>query len=163
MTKPGDKLRDLLSDFDTAMLVTRTGQGQLRARPMSFAEIESDGTLWFLTARHSAKSDEIALDSHVNVNMQSKRKFVSVSGTAAIVEDQAKLATVWKAAFQVWFPGGQDDPDLVLLRVHCESGEYWDYGGASGIKYLIEAGKAYLSGTRPEVEHDAKVHDKVGL
>jgi hypothetical protein len=32
----------------------------------------------------------------------------------------------------------------------------------SGIKYAIEAGKAYLSGTKPDVAGDPKVHEKVG-
>jgi general stress protein 26 len=160
---PDEKLRELLDDFDTAMLVTRTNTGQLRARPMGFAEIEKDGTFWFFTERHSPKADEIATDDHVNVSMQTKYKFVSVSGKASLIDDRAKIAKLWKEPFKVWFPGGKDDPNLVLLRVHGENGEYWDNSGSSGIKYLIEAGKAYLSGTQPDVEHDPKIHGKVKL
>ncbi len=162
-TTPDDKLRELLTEFDTAMLVTRTAEGQLRARPMAFAAVDPDGTLWFVTERHSGKVDEIAKDNHVNVSMQTARKFVSVSGTAAPVDDRAKVAEVWKEAFKVWFPGGKDDPNLILLRVTGDAGEYWDNSGTSGIKYLIAAGRAYLSGTRPDVDNDPKIHGKVNL
>jgi len=163
-TLPEEKFRELLEDFDHAMLVTRNAQGELRSRPMAVADIQPGGELWFITERHSGKIDEITKDSHVNVAMQSKFKFVSISGTATPVIDQAKVAELWNEAWRVWFPGGKDDPTLVLLKVHGEIGEYWDNSGTSGIRYLIEAGKAYLSGERPrEVESDPKVHGKVAL
>ena len=158
-----DKLRELLQDFDVAMLVTRTAGGQLRSRPMALADVQPDGTLWFLTQRDSGKLEEIAQDKHVNVALQSKLKFLSISGTATAVEDRAKVAEIWNESWKVWFPGGKDDPALLLVRVQGDTGEYWDNSGSNGIKYLIEAGKAYLSGTRPAVDNDPKIHGKVDL
>jgi general stress protein 26 len=158
------KLRELLQDFDAAMLVTRNASGQLRSRPMAVADIESGGAMWFITERHSGKMEEIARDNHVNVAMQGKMKFVSISGRATPVDDRAKVAELWNEAWRTWFPGGKDDPTLMLLKVDGEAGEYWDNSGASGVKYLIEAGKAYLGGTKPrEVESDPQVHAKVKL
>jgi general stress protein 26 len=157
------KFGELLEDFDTAMLVTRAADGQLRSRPMAIADSEANGTLWFMTQSDSGKLDELALDAHVNVVMQSKLKFVSISGTATAVKDRAKVEQLWNELWKAWFPEGKDDPRLVLLRVQGDKGEYWDNSGTSGIKYLIEAGKAYLSGTRPEVENDPKIHGKVSI
>ncbi len=162
-TATQEKLHELLEDFDVAMLVTRSDSGQLRSRPMAFAAVDPDGTLWFLTERNSGKIDEIACDHHVNVAMQSSMKFVSISGQAVPVNDRAKISQLWKETYKPWFPGGKDDPNLVLLRVDAEAGEYWDNSGLSGIKYLIEAGKAYFNGTQPDVEHDPKIHGKVGM
>jgi len=162
-TSPDTKLRELLDEFDVAMLVTRTAAGGLRARPMALAEAEPNGTLWFATDRHSGKVDELEQDTHVAVTMQSKFKFVSLSGTAATVDDRAKLSQLWKTEWKVWFPGGKDDPNIVLLKVDGTAGEYWDNSGASGVKYLIEAGKALLTGERPGVGEDPKVHGKVKL
>ncbi len=162
-TESDDKLRELLQDFDTAMLVTRGSDGGLRSRPMAIADIEPGGTLWFMTQNDSGKIEEIARASHVNVAMQSSMKYLSISGTATPVDDRMKIAELWKESWKVWFPGGKDDPALVLLKVHGDKGEYWDNSGLSGIKYLIEAGKAYLSGTRPDVEGDPKIHAKVKL
>jgi general stress protein 26 len=162
-TEANEKLRDLLEDFDSAMLVTRTAVGELRSRPMAVADLEEGGTLWFVTERHSGKLGKIARDGHVNVAMQSRMKFVSISGTAVAVDDPRKVAEVWNEAWKVWFPGRKDDPTLTLLKVHVERGEYWDNSGMGGIKYLIEAGKAYLSGTKPDLAGDPRVHGKVGM
>ena len=160
---PDDKLRELLDDFSAAMLVTRRPDGALRSRPMAVADLDADGTLWFLTQDDSGKIDEINTDHHVNVAMQSSLKFVSISGKAALVKDRRKVEELWNEGWKVWFPGGKDDPHLVLLKVQGEAGEYWDNSGTSGIKYLIEAGKAYLSGTRPDVDGDPKIHGKVAM
>ncbi|HEX4610957.1 MAG TPA: pyridoxamine 5'-phosphate oxidase family protein [Urbifossiella sp.] len=157
------KLRELLEEFGLAMLVTRTPAGELRGRPMALAEVEPDGTLWFATDRYSAKVDELAKDGHVAVTMQSRTKFVSLSGTAAVVEDREKVGRLWKAEWKVWFTGGKDDPNLLLLRVAGHDGEYWDNSGVSGLKYLIAAGKALVTGSRPDVGQDPKVHGKAAL
>lgn len=162
-TPPDAHLRELLAEFGTAMLVTRTAEGQLRGRPMAVAGVDPDGTLWFASDRRSGKVEELARDSHAAVTMQSGSKYVSLSGTAAVVDDRAKVAELWKPAFQVWFPGGKDDPRLILLRLRGEAGEYWDNSGTGGVKYLIEAGKALVAETRPDVDDDPKVHGRVEL
>jgi general stress protein 26 len=162
-TSPDNKLHEMLAEFGIAMLVTRTGEGQLRARPMALAEVEPNGTLWFVTDSHSAKVDELEKDAHVAVTMQSKTKFVSFSGKAFPLKDRERVSRLWKVEWKVWFPNGKDDPNLLLLRVDGVAGEYWDNSGTRGITYLIEAGKALVTGTRPEVGDDTKVHGKVNL
>ncbi|MFO0788331.1 MAG: pyridoxamine 5'-phosphate oxidase family protein [Pirellulales bacterium] len=158
-----EKLQELLEDFDSAMLVTRTPDGCLRSRPMAVADVEANGTLWFVTERYSGKIDELARDGHVNVAMQSSMKFVSISGMAVVVDDPRKVAELWNESWKVWFPGGRDDPSLTLIKVAGDTGEYWDNSGTSGIKYLIEAGRAYLAGEKPDVAGDPKVHGKVAM
>lgn len=73
------------------------------------------------------------------------------------------MAELWKESWKVWFPGGKNDPGLILISVQSSAGEYWDNSGFSGIKYLIQAGKAYLTGTRPDVSNDKEIHAKVTL
>lgn len=162
-TQPEAKLKELLADFSTAMLVTRAQSGELRSRPMVIADVEDDGTVWLMTQRHSPKMDEVAEDHDVNLALQSDLQFVSISGTASAVVDRQKIHEIWNESWKTWFPGGPDDPELALLRIQGLRGEYWDNSGLSGIKYLIEAGKAYLSGTKPDVANDPKIHGKVDL
>jgi len=162
-TTPDLKLHDLLEEFRVAMLVTHAADGNLRGRPMVLAEVEPNGALWFASDRHSGKVDEVAKDSHVVVTMQSKTKFVSLGGKATAVDDKAKVSKLWQAEWKVWFPGGKDDSNIVLLRIESHVGEYWDNSGTNGIKYLIQAGKALLTGSRPEVGDDPTVHGKVNL
>jgi general stress protein 26 len=157
-----EKLQSLLRDFDSAMLVTRRVDGTLRSRPMAVAEVEDGGDLWFITEKSSGKMEELAGDSHVNVSMQSRNKFVSISGTATVHDDRGKVSELWSESWKVWFPGGKDDPNLVLLHVHATDGEYWDNSGAQGIKYLLKAGRAYLAGDRPN-EDDPNINSKVAL
>jgi general stress protein 26 len=125
--------------------------------------INSGGTVWFLTSRRSAKVDELEHNGRVGVTMQSRMKFVSLSGTCRPVEDRALVARLWKVEWKTWFPGGRDDPDIVLLCVYCDAGEYWDSSGTAGLKYLFEAGKAIFTGTRARDEGDPKVHARVSL
>lgn len=58
-TETREHLIDLLDDFDTGMLVTRAGNGDLRSRPMHLARADEDGTLYFPTDAESVKADEI--------------------------------------------------------------------------------------------------------
>jgi general stress protein 26 len=162
-TTPDVKLHELLEGFGVAMLVTRTLNGELRGRPMALAQAEPGGVLWFATGRDAAKVDEMGEDNRVAVTMQSSMKFVSLSGSATLVDDRRKLDELWKTEWKVWFPGGKDDPNIALLRIDGHAGEYWDNSGVHGLKYLIQAGKALLTGTQPDVGEDPQVHAKVAL
>jgi general stress protein 26 len=160
-TNTFEYLHDLLEDFDTAMLVTHSPNGSLHARPMAVAQVEPTGNLWFVTDRSSGKMDDIHVDAHVNVTMQGGGKFVSVSGIANELEDRRKVEEIWNEHMRVWFPGGKDDPNLVLLRVDAREGEYWDNSGTNAIKYMFKAGRAYLRGERPN--DDRTEHSKVKM
>jgi hypothetical protein len=72
-----------------------------------------------------------------------------------------KIEDLWSERMRVYFPIGKDDPDLALIHVHAEAGEYWDNQGAQGLRYLFEAAKAYVTGTRPEL--DREVHGSAQL
>ncbi|MFG0291382.1 MAG: pyridoxamine 5'-phosphate oxidase family protein [Rhodopirellula sp. JB044] len=146
------KLLELLNDFDNAMLVTRSSEGSLEARPMAVAQIEDDGDIWFVTDRNSGKVADLMLDDEVAVTMQSSNKFAVVSGTAQAVDDRAKLDELWSEAWKVWFPEGKASQSILLLRVDADHGEYWDNSDTNGLRYLIKAGKAYMRGERPETD-----------
>ncbi|KAA5542625.1 general stress protein [Roseiconus nitratireducens] len=156
-----EKLVDLIGDFDNAMLVTRTSEGELDARPMAVAELEPDGDLWFVTDRNSGKVADLMLDHEVAVTMQSSRKFVTLTATAHLVDDRAKLEELWQEAWKVWFPQGKASNSIALLKVEPKRGEYWDNSGVQAVKYLIEAGKAYLQGERAST--DESINARVSM
>ena len=87
-----DKIKELTEGIDFAMLTTLSG-GHLRSRPMSTQQFESDGDLWFFTSDNSHKIDEINADNRVNVaySKPEDNTYVSVSGTAEISKDRAKI------------------------------------------------------------------------
>lgn len=151
-----ERLNKLMSDFDTAMLVTRAADGGLHARPLAIADHRDEGLLYFATAAESQKVRELEQDAHVNVTMQDKRRFVSVTGTARLVSDRALVDQLWSEAWKVWFPKGKDDPSLRILIVDAIEASYWDAGGIEGLRYMFESAKAYATGTRPDSDHDER-------
>lgn len=158
--KPDDltKLRELLSSFSTAMMVTRTGDDHLHTRPMALAQVEESGTIWFITADESSKVREIVHDTRVHLVFQNERSlYLSVNGIATPVHDKQKVEELWKEPFRVWFPHGKDDARIVLIAVEPQDAEYWDSQGWNKITYLFKAAKAYVSGQTPEVE-EGKEH-----
>ena len=153
-------LREVIADFDTAMLVTHAADGQVRARPLALAHGKDDGLLYFPTSVKSPKIREIETDPRVCLTMQDSRRFVSVSGEARIVRDMSTIDTLWSDGWKVWFPQGKTDPDLGLVAVTPTAAEYWDNKGSKGLAYLFEAAKAYVSGSTPDTigdEQNAKV------
>lgn len=149
-----EKFTDMLSGFDTAMLITHSDAHGLSARPMAIAEVEEGGRLWFLTDRHSGKMLELARDNHVALTLQSQDRFLTLSGRAEIERRAEKIEELWSEKFRVWFPGGKQDAAITLLHVVPERGEYWDRSGFSGMKYLVKAGKAYLQREQPELDSE---------
>ncbi len=154
-------VRELLEDFDTAMLITHAVKGSLNARPMGVAEISKSGELYFVTAAPSAKVKEIQKDAHVALIFQDKKTFVSLNGTAVVVKDQALVDRLWSEAWRVWFPDGKSDPAIRMLKISPIDAEYWDNSGTKGISYAFEAAKAYITGETPDVTE--KQHGKVAL
>lgn len=154
------KLVEALRSLDTLMVATRAPNGSMHARPMAVAEVDDDGAVWFATARDSGKTDEAVIDNHALATGQTKVLFVSLSGELDVIADRERIQQLWKESWKVWFPEGQDDPNLVLMRLRPTAGEYWDERGSKGIAYLFEAARAFVQGERPEdlgPKHHAKV------
>lgn len=145
------------------MLVTHGRSETFHARPMALAQVEADCRIWFLTHRDSAKAHEIETDTHVLVIcQQDHHAYLSLSGRATLVDDRAKTAELWKEPFRVWFPKGKDDPELALISVTPEDGEFWDNSGFRKIKYLMESAAAYVIGRQPRLK-EGEVHGVVHL
>jgi general stress protein 26 len=142
------KLAEMIEDIRIAMLTTAMPDGTLRSRPMATQQVEFDGGLWFFTQASAAKAEEIRANPHVNVSYASPRenRYVSVSGTAAVVRDRGKMEELWDLLYKAWFPRGLEEPDLALLRVDVERAEYWD--APSGTMAEI-AGFVKAAGGRP--------------
>jgi general stress protein 26 len=163
MSEELERVRELLESFETAMLVTRGRDASLHARPMAIARVEAGCELWFFTGRSTAKVHEIENDQRVLIVCQDEMsRYVALSGFARLVVDRAKVSELWKESFKVWFPQGVSDPDLFLIRVQPDDAEYWDNQGFKSVRYLFEAAKAYVRGTRPHVD-EPEQHGKVSF
>jgi len=143
-----NKLRELISHFTTAMLVTHDGISGMRARPMALVEVEDCCILWFISSKESSKTEEIKRDDRVSVICQKDQStYLSIAGSARLVESRAQIESLWQEAFKIWFPRGKNDPNLILIRVEPIQAEYWDNSGINKVKYLLRAAEAYVTGT----------------
>jgi general stress protein 26 len=143
-------LYDLASSFRNAMLVTRGLDGSLHARPMAVAELEPDADAYFSTSLESPKIAEIEANPEVLVTFQSRAEFATIQGRATVVRDPAQIDRLWSEDWRVWFPKGKDDPNLCLLKISADRGEYWDTSGLEGLKFAFESVKARLAGRTPQ-------------
>lgn len=141
-------LVQVLRDFDSAILVTRTPNGDLRGRPMALAEVKADGDIYFATSLSNDTVSEIEAEPRVVVTVQGKLKFASVSGHAHVMRDKALIQKLWREGWKLWFPEGPSDPNLCLIKFDAAEGEYWDASGAHGIRFAVRAAKAYVRGER---------------
>ena len=158
---PAQHIKELLKTFDTAMLITHKGADGIHARPMQIVEKTDDGVVRFATSMKSPKIKEITKDEDVYLTFQGKSAYLALEGTADVEKDRATIDRVWDETLKVWFPKGKDDPDLCILTVTPKSAEFWDNSGMEGISYMFKAAKAYVSGTRPEIDKD--IHGKAKL
>ena len=140
------KFGELIKDINIAMLTTALPDGSLRSRPMATQAGEFDGTLWFFTGKETEKVHEIQDDQHVNLSYSkpSEQKYVSVSGRASVLRDQAKIDELWSTPLKAWFPDGKDDPNIALLKIQVESAEYWDTPSSTMV-HLIGMVKATVT------------------
>ena len=151
------KLFELIKDVRIAMMTTIEPDGTLHSRPMYNQKADEHGHLWFFTRARTPKVDEISRDGEVNLAYADPdaQNYVSVTGKAEIVRDSAKVKELWSEGMRTWFPKGPDDPDIALIRVHPQGGEYWDSPSRSVLQ-LYGYVKARLTGEPPYELSDQK-------
>ncbi len=150
-----EKVRELIGDERLAMLTSVDSDGKLVSRPMAVQRLDDDGTLWFLTDDTSPKARQLIRDSRVNLAFQSRGTWISVSGSAEIVEDRATIEGLWNKGAEAWFPDGPSTPEVAALRIDPDTAEYWDTPGGR-VSSVLAYAKAKLTGERPDVG-EAKV------
>ncbi|SNS47335.1 pyridoxamine 5'-phosphate oxidase family protein [Rhodococcoides kyotonense] len=144
------KVAELMSESKLCMFTTTGRDGHLLSRPMALQETEFDGDLWFFARNASRKVQDVRADSSVNISFQSGTSWVSLSGTAEIVDDEDKKKDLWNKAAAAWFDGGPESGEVVLIKVHAEGAEYWSAPG-SKVSTLIAYAKSRITGEKPDV------------
>jgi general stress protein 26 len=152
------KIAELIKDVRICMMTTAGGDGSFDSRPMATQETEFDGTVWFLTRHESGKVREIEQDDHVTLLYADpgNHNYVSAKGKAQVSRDKDKIHELWNPMFKAWFPAGEDDPNIAVLRVDVTEAQYWEASSSKlvfGIKYLAAA----VTGGKVDVGETGKV------
>lgn len=122
------KLKELAEKARTCMFTTLTDTRPLPTRPMALQAVDEQGVFYFFSTATSNKNYEIQNDPYVQLFFENNGhgEYLSVYGKAVVSRDKEKISELWTNLAKVWFPGGQDDPDLTLISITPESCSYWD-------------------------------------
>jgi general stress protein 26 len=150
-----DRAWELMKKIGFAMLVTRDGD-KLRARPMSAYLEREENAIYMLTDARRHKDNEIASNPPINLSFAdaSSQKYVSLTGTAVVSDDRAKIKELFSTPAKAWWESA-DDPNIRVLKITPDDAEFWDSPG-SIISYVKMAAAAVTS-TRPEIGENRKI------
>jgi general stress protein 26 len=120
-----DNILTIMKNAKRGMLVTK-GKDFLSARPMHVIQNEYDGTLWFFSNYNSKKNNEIS-GSEVCVTFQDQKTgaYMSLTGECTISRDMHLIEKFWSSEVEPWFPEGKSSPNVSMLKIDVEFGEYW--------------------------------------
>ena len=96
-----EKLWDLIKDIKFGMLTHRHASGMMHSCPLTTQnkKLDEHSMLYFFISRKSEMASALATDANVNVSYAhpGDDSYVSVSGKAAIAENQAKKEELWSS------------------------------------------------------------------
>ena len=90
------------------------------------------------------KADEIAADARCCVTLQDGRRFVSITGEAALDQSEDRIGLYYEKSWEMWFPEGESDPTIALIDIEPEAAEYWDGSGWNRVRFAIDTAKAAM-------------------
>jgi general stress protein 26 len=148
---------DIIEQSGVGMLTTRFGGG-LRARPLEPRSNREEGVICFVVDVRGGKDDEIERAPEVCLVLidHKDKAYLSVSGRAAVMQDEAKARAIWKKTDNVWWPDGPGDPNVRVLRLVPERAELWD-GPSNSAVAAFEFAKARVTGEKPNLGENRKM------
>lgn len=150
-----DKITEVMKDTRIAVLTYEDGEGRLVSTPMGTQDFEDPGTVWFITETDSEKAKAITERPRVNVHYASRKGWVSLSGTAKVNTDRAKLDELWDASASAFMSGGPDEANAGLLEVTGDTAQLWESPGKVGL--VVQIVKGLLTDEDPAKDSDAPV------
>jgi general stress protein 26 len=150
-----DRVWELAEKINICMFVTWDGERQ-RARPLAANVDRDEDATYFLVDVDGMKDDQIEEFPIVTMAFAdtSGYKFVSITGTATVTNDRAKIAELWTPDNKAFWDS-KDDPGIRLITVRPDDAEVWDSPGkiVSTVKMLTAA----VTGAKVELGNNRKV------
>ena len=146
--EPGrKKVAELIKGIHICMMTTVAQDGSMDSRPMAPQQVDKfveSGTLWFLTRGSSEKVEEVEADRHVTLTFADPgdSKYITLKGKGRSSKDKAKIHELWNNMYKAWFPKGEDDPEIAVMRIDIGEADYWEASSSKLVvyaKYLVAA------------------------
>lgn len=134
---------ELKDDFWNALadspfvFLQRAGDPQ-SAVPMT-AQLDKDANsaIWFFTSKDSTMAS--GGPATATFAAKGNQLFARIDGTLTTETSRERLEKQWSSVIEAWFPGGKDDPNLLMLRMDLDKAEIWnsDLGLVDNVKMLL--------------------------
>ena len=137
-TGPIARLNELISGINLAILTTQRPDTTLHSCPMVTHGADDEGAFWLITSSNTEKVEAVRTIQRVNLCFTdtAAQRYVSVSGFCELVRNGGIAKQLWKPEYKSWFPGGLEDPDLILMKIVVQQAEYWDAAQACMVPVL---------------------------
>ena len=157
--KSHEVLWDLIKETRFCMLSHRHADGSLHSHPLTTQNkaLDEGSSLYFFVSRKSEVGQRLRQDGNVNLSYANPNDdtWVSITGTATILEDAQKKKDLFGVIDKAWFDGPQD-PDMELVEVRIDEAEYWNVK-ENKLLQLLKMGTAAATGTRPKMGEHAEL------
>jgi general stress protein 26 len=108
------------------------------AAPMT-AQLDKDANhaIWFFTSRDNRFAE--MGPATATFSAKGHDVFARFGGTLSEERDRARLEKQWNNFVEAWFPGGKDDPNLLMLRMDLGDASIWagDVGVFNTVKMAL--------------------------
>ena len=140
------KIAELTRGIKFAMVTFVNHEGHLHAAPMTTQDEDFNGTVWFIGSKDSDLVRSIPGNAQVNLGYSDTagHNYVSINGTAELVNDKAKLDELWSDGYNAFFEQGKEDPNVQLIKVVGNGAQYWE--GSGRVVSMIKMAKAAITG-----------------
>jgi general stress protein 26 len=128
---------------DMTVMLGLTGVAESHSRPMTAQFDGDDGrtAIWFFTARDTDLVKSMGQEHRAVAHFVSKGHdlFASFHGDLILDNDRATIDRLWNRFVAAWYPGGQEDPNLQLIRFEPDDAQIWlnENSLFAGIRLLL--------------------------
>lgn len=143
-TDDRDVIAEIMRATRIAILTYQDDQGRLVSTPMGTQDFEDPGTVWFITEVATDKVRAILANPQVNIAYASDKGWVSLSGTAHLSRDEAKLRELWDVSASMFMSSDVEDANSGLIEVTGDTAQYWESPGK--LPMLVKMAKGLMGG-----------------
>jgi len=139
MTSTAELKKDFWKTLaDSPFLFLELNDNAQTAVPMTAQlDKDADSAIWFFTARdHALAKGGLATATFAG---KGHDMFARFTGMLNEETSRERLEKQWSKPVEAWFPGGKDDPNLIMLRMDLGTAEIWnsDLGFMDTAKMLL--------------------------
>ena len=104
-------------------VMLRTGSGADAAPMTAMLDRDAHHAVWFFTRRDASAATTGA--ASMDIATKGHEVVAAIAGSLAVESDRAQFDKLWSNQVAAWFPGGKDDPQLVLMRFDIGESQVW--------------------------------------